>query len=179
MMMTHRFSASPSEENCFKEIPRHKRGQDKLKGIIMKIKSIIILSFFVGAFFLSVGYEYSRAGQKTDTPGMKIGIISVRKVLRNCKRSARYKVEVLADQGKKSTELEKLSKDMQMQEAGLNALKPGSSDYLAQLESLLKKRYELEAQQDFNKQQNTLKHHRWTEDIYKEILQITRALAKE
>jgi Skp family chaperone for outer membrane proteins len=145
----------------------------------MKIRSIIILSCFMCAFFLSAGYEYSRAEQKADAPGLKTGVVSVRKILRNCRRSAAYKVEILANQGKKNAELEKLSKEIQMQEAGLNVLKPGSSDYLAQLEDILKKRYDLEAQQDFNKQQSALRHHRWTEDIYREILQITQSLAKE
>ena len=143
----------------------------------MKIKSVIILSCFICVFFLSIGYECSRAEQKAETPGLKIGVISIRKILRNCKRSARYKIEVLTSQGEKNAELEKLSKEVQMQEAGLNALKPGSSDYLAQLEELMEKRYKLEAQQDFSKQQNALKHHRWTEDMYREILQITQNLA--
>ncbi len=132
---------------------------------------------FIGVIFLSVGYEHSRAGQKVDTTGPKIGVISVRKVLRNCKRSAKYKVEVLADQGRKNAELEKLSKEIEAQEAGLKVLKPGSADYIAQLKELIDKRYNLEAQQDFNKQQNALKYHRWTEDLYKGILQVTKDLA--
>ena len=77
----------------------------------MKIRTIIILGCFIGVIFLSVGYEHGRAGQKVDTTGPKIGVISVRKVLRNCRRSAKYKVEVLADQGKKNAEFEKLSKE--------------------------------------------------------------------
>jgi Skp family chaperone for outer membrane proteins len=151
----------------------------KLKGVIMKIRTIIILACFIGVIFLSVGYEHGRAGQNVDTAGLKIGVISVRKVLRNCKRSAKYKVEVLADQGKKNAEFEKLSKEIEAQEAGLKVLKPGSADYIAQLKELVDKRYNLEAQQDFNKQQSALKYHRWTEDLYKEILRVTKDLAEK
>lgn len=146
---------------------------------VMKIRSAIILSCLTGVIFLSIGYEYSRAEQKADTPGLKIGVVSVRKVLRGCKKSARYKIEVLADQGRTNAELEELSKQIEAQEAGLKALKPGSIDYLAQLKELVDKRYDLEAQREFNKQQSALKHHRWTEELYKEILQITKELAEQ
>jgi Skp family chaperone for outer membrane proteins len=135
------------------------------------------LGSFISVIFLSVGYERGRAEQKVDTIGLKIGVVSVRRVLRNFKRSAKYKVEILADQGRKNAEMEKLAKEIEAQEAGLKVLKPGSADYIAQLKELIDKRYRLEAQQDFNKQQNALKYQRWTEDIYKEILQITKDLA--
>lgn len=140
---------------------------------------IVILGCFIGVIFLSAGYEYGRAEQVSDTSGLKIGVVSIRKVLRNCKRSARYKVEVLADQGKKNAELEKLAKEIETQEAGLKALKPGSTDYLAQFKELVDRRYSLEAQQEFNKQQSALKYYRWTEDLYEDILQITKDLAKQ
>jgi len=120
-----------------------------------------------------------RAELKADTLGLKIGVVSIRKVLRNCKRSARYKVDILADQGRANAKLQELSKQIETQEAGLKALRPGSSDYLAQLKELLEKRYQLEAQQEFNQQQNALKHHKWTEELYKEILQITKELAEQ
>ncbi len=145
----------------------------------MKIRSIIILGCFIGLVFLSVGYEYSRAELKADTDHLKIGIISIRKILRTCKRSAQYKVEVLTEQGRKNTELEKLSKEIEMQEAGLKVLKPGSSDFLTQLGEMIEKRYQLEAKQEINKQQSTLRHQQWTEDVYKEVLRITQELAKE
>ncbi len=150
-----------------------------MKGIIMKVRMIVILGCFIGVIFLSAGYEYGRAEQVSDISGLKIGVVSIRKVLRNCKRSARYKVEILADQGKKNAELGKLAKEIEIQEAGLKVLKPGSTDYLAQLKELVDKRYSLEAQQEFNKQQSALKYYRWTEDLYKEILQATKDLAKQ
>ncbi len=150
-----------------------------MKGIIMKIRMIVILGCFIGVIFLSAGYEYGRAEQVSDISGLKIGVVSIRKVLRNCKRSARYKVEVLADQGRTNAELGKLAKEIEIQEAGLKVLKPGSTDYLAQLKELVDKRYGLEAQQEFNKQQSALKYYRWTEDLYKEILHATKDLAKQ
>jgi len=128
---------------------------------------------------LTIGHECSRAELKADTLGLKIGVVSIRKVLRDCKRSARYKVGILADQGRANAKLQELSRQIETQEAGIKALRPGSSDYLAQLKELLEKRYQLEAQQEFNQQQNALKHHKWTEELYKEILQITKELAEQ
>jgi Skp family chaperone for outer membrane proteins len=153
-----------------------KKSKEKMKERnVMKIRLAIILSCLTGVIFLSIGYEYSRAEQKADTPGLKIGVVSVRKIL----RSAEYKDEVLADQGRTNAELEELFKQIEAQEAGLKALKPGSSDYLAQFKELVDKRYGLEAQREFNKQQSALKYHQWTEELYKEILQITRELAEQ
>jgi len=145
----------------------------------MKIRSAIILICLIGVISLCIGYEHSRAGPKADTSPLSIGVVRVRTVLRSCKRSAKYKVEVLAEQGRKNAELEKLSKQVEAQEAGLKTLKPGSTDYLTQLKILLEERYQLESQREFYKQQNALKQQQWTEDLYKEILQTTHELAKQ
>ncbi len=144
----------------------------------MKIKTMF-LSCLAGMIILAMGYEYSQAQQKADTPSPKIGIVSIAKIFRNCKRSAAHRTEIIAEQNKIRAELEKLSKQLKAQENMLTALKQDSSDYLAQRGEFINKRAGLEAQQTINKEQTILKEYRWSKKLYQDILRITCELAKQ
>ncbi len=144
----------------------------------MKARTMV-LGCLAGLVILAMGYEYSQAQSKVDAPSLKIGIVSILKVFRDCKRSAAYRNELIAEQNRIRAELQALSKEIEAQEAGLKALKQDSSDYLAQRKELIDKRASLQAQQDFNKEQVVLKEYRWSKALYNDILQITTELAEE
>ena len=65
----------------------------------MKNKTMF-LSCLVGMIILVMGYEYSQAQQKADTPSPKIGIVSSLKIFRNCKRSAANNIKINTEQSK-------------------------------------------------------------------------------
>lgn len=109
----------------------------------------------------------------------KIGVVSIRKIFRDCKKSAKYRQETTTERQKTEAELVKLDKEIQAQKAGLRTLKVGSENYMAQVKDILQKQARLQAQQEFNKQQMSLKEQRTTEDIYEDILRITGEIAKE
>jgi len=144
----------------------------------MKIKTMV-LCCLAGVVILAMGYEYSQAQSKGDTPSSKIGTVSILKIFRNCKRSAAHRTEILTEQNRLRTKLQELSKDIEAQEAGLRAFKQDSSDYLAQRKELIDKRASLQAQQDFNKEQVVLKEYKWSKELYNDILQITSELAEQ
>lgn len=144
----------------------------------MKIK-VMILSCLVGVLVLPVGYEYGQAESKAEKPSLKIGVVSIQKIFRDCDRSAKYRQETTAEQNKVIAELEKLSRDIEAGKAGLKTLKVGSSDHLALAKEILEKEAKLQAQREFHKQQMALKQHRMIEDIYRDILRGTREVAKE
>ncbi len=144
----------------------------------MKARTMV-LGCLAGVVILAMGYEYSQAQSKGDTPSSKIGTVSILKVFRDCKRSAAYRTESLTWQDRIIAELKKLSEDIEAQEAALKALKQDSSDYLAQRKELIDKRASLQAQQDFNKEQRILKEYRWSKELYNDILQITSELAEQ
>jgi len=151
---------------------------EKRKGYSMKIKSIVPAGLILLIVF-GLGHQYSRAAPKGQTGGIKIGVVSVRRIFENCKRNAKYRQQAATEQNKVIAELEKLSKEIEAQQAGLRVLKPGSSDHLAQMKELLAKQARLEAEQEFYKQQMALKDQRWTEQLYADILKATDVVAVE
>ena len=144
----------------------------------MKIKTMA-LSFLMGLAVLFAGYEFSLAQPGAAERPLKVGVVNVRRIFRDCKRNINYRAEAIAEQSRVREEFGKLANEIDAAEAGLKTLKAGSSDYLAQAKALLEKRGHLNALQDFNKQQRGLKDKQWTERLYEEILQITAELAKE
>lgn len=145
----------------------------------MKIRTAIILSCLTGVVFVSAGHEYSQAGLEPDQTSLKIGVVSVRKAFRQCQSNISYRQEVVAEYNRAMAELERLTEELQMDEAGLKALKLGSPDYLKRYKQILEKRANLEAQREYHKQKRALKEQQRTEQLYKEILQITRDLAEQ
>lgn len=144
----------------------------------MKIKTMG-LACLTGVVVVFLGHEFSSAQPKSDGLSLKVATLSVRKVFLTCKANARYRSDELAEQSKISAAMDMLRKEIQAQEAGLKALRPGSADHLEQYRELVNKQYSLDAQQKFNGQQRILKDRRWTEELYKAILRITTSLAEE
>jgi len=133
----------------------------------------------MGAVIVFLGYEYTCAQPNIAAPLSKIGVVSIRKVFLECKANAKFRADFLTEQSKINAEMEALSNETKALEAGLRALIPGSPDHLTQYKELLEKQNNLETQQQFNNQQRGLKERYWTELLYKEILQITKELARE
>ena len=143
----------------------------------MKFKTITLI--FLGVVVLLMGYEYTQAESKADKLSLNIGVVSVRKIFGECKKNARYREEATAEQDKIVAEMEKLSKEIEADKAGLRTLKAGSSDHLALMKEVFEKQARLEAQREFYKQQMALKDQRWTEELYTNILQETGEVAKQ
>jgi len=109
----------------------------------------------------------------------KIGVVSIRKIFLDCKKSAKYRQEATRLRQQADAELVKIDNDIKAQSAGLKTLQRGSESYMAQVKEMLEKQASLQAQQEFNKQQRTLKEQRITEEIYGDILRITGEVAKQ
>lgn len=142
----------------------------------MKIKTAF-LGCLMGVVVLLLVHEYSMAQVKTNDTVLPIGIVDVRRALRECKATVKYGERTNAENNKMDAEEEQLSKEIQALAAGLRALKPGTSDHLAQYKEYLQKQANLKTLQEFNPQQKALKHQQWTQEVYKEILRITKVLA--
>jgi Skp family chaperone for outer membrane proteins len=111
--------------------------------------------------------------------GPKIGVVSVQKVFQKCKRSVKYREEVIAERERANAELTKLSAEIDAERAGLKTLKVGSSDYMTLMKEVLAKQANLQVQQTFYEQQMTLKEQQMVEGLYKDILRETGEVAKQ
>lgn len=158
----------------------------------MKIKLIVLVCLAVIVALLMS--QYSWAGLKgspdakkglfgspksASQPVVKVGVVSILKVFRDCKKNEKYRQSAVAEQVKTEAELGKLSKEIEAEETGLKALKAGSDDYLARAKQILMERASLQAQQEFYKQRGMLKEQQWAEEVYKDILKIIAEVAKE
>jgi len=144
----------------------------------MKTRTVV-LGGLIGAVVLFMGYGYSSAqsGSAPLTPTM--GILSIRVIFRDCKVNIRYRDKAIAEQNIENAEMEMLQKETESMEAGLKALIPGSSDHMKQYHELLQKQASFEAVKQFKSQSRVLKDRKWTGELYKEVLRITKELAKQ
>jgi len=146
--------------------------------MFMKIKTAI-LGCLIGAVILLLAHEYSMAQVNTNDTNLPIGVVDVRRALRECKATEKYRERTNAENSKIDAEEEQLSREVQALAASLRALKQGTSDHLEQYKEYLQKKAKLESLQEFNPQRKALKHQQWTQTLYQEILRITKELAAE
>jgi Skp family chaperone for outer membrane proteins len=149
------------------------------RGTVMRFRTAIALSCLVSMISLSVGAAMRQAEAKADQASVKIALVNVRRVFRECRRNAVYRRQAMTEYNQTMSELEQLAKELEADEQGLKALKPGSPDHLKQYQQTLEKKAKLDAHREYSKQQRALKDQRWTEQIYQEILLITKELAEQ
>ena len=144
----------------------------------MKIKTAVLVCLISVVALLSV-HEYSMAQVKPNDTTLPIGIVDVRRALRECKATEKYRERTNAENSKMDAEEQQVTREIQALAAGLRALKPDTSDYLSQFKEYLQKQANLKAMQEFNPRQKALKHQQWTQKLYQEILRLTKVLAAE
>lgn len=144
----------------------------------MKIKTTVLVCL-TGVMVLLFVHQYSTAQVTTNDQILPIGVVDVRRALRDCKATAKYRERTNTENAKMDEEEDQLSRKVQALATGLRALKPGTSDHLEQYKEYLQKQAELKSLQEFNPQQKMLKHQQWTQPLYQEILNITKTLAAE
>jgi Skp family chaperone for outer membrane proteins len=143
----------------------------------MKVKTTVLVCLVV-SIVLPMTVEYSRADSKAPKP-VEIGVVSILRIFQNCRQGEKYREAAVEERTKTEAELEKLSKEIEAEEAGLRTLKAGSDDYLTRVKQILTRKASLQAQQEFYKQQAALKEQQWAEKVYKDILRATAEVAKK
>jgi Skp family chaperone for outer membrane proteins len=144
----------------------------------MKTKTMVLGCIIICVLLLS-GYEYSSA--QPGEPASKIGVMSVERVLRDCKATAKYREQMKAEGDKINAELEILSNEIKALKAGLQlgTLKVGSSDYFKQHWELAQKQAELDARKEYVPNQQMLQQQLWTQEIYQKILKVAKEVGAE
>ncbi len=144
----------------------------------MKTK-VMVPGCLIFCVLLLSGYEYTSA--QPGEPASKIGVMSVERVLRDCKATAKYREQMKAEGDKVAAEMDALSKEIQALKAGLQlgTLKIGSSDYFKQHWELAQKQAELDARKEYIPNQQMLQQQLWTQEIYQKILQAAKDMGAE
>jgi len=145
----------------------------------MKIEKTVSLCVLIVVLLAGASFEQSWAKSDEQAKLPKIGIVSVRKIFQQCRRTIKHRQESLAEQDKLQAELDKLSKEVDLDKAGLKTLKPGSDDYSALMKELFDKQAKLQARQEYFKQQMQLKEQAAIEKLFKDLLTATAQVAKE
>lgn len=145
----------------------------------MKLKTMIVVIMVItlSAFIFSTAAE--KVTPPTSQKCQKIGIVSVRKIFQDCKRNMKYKREMSAERDKMEAELEKLSKEIDLDKAEIKTLKQNSSDYSNRMREILEKQAKLQAQQEFYKRQMDIREQNVIEQLFKDVMQATNDVAKE
>jgi len=124
-------------------------------------------------------FEYGHAAPAAATGGLNIGVVSVRSVISGSQQQVRYSNAVMGAQAQLQAQLESRVKAIEAAEANLKTLRPGTEDYLKQLQSVLQQRGELDSEQEYLKQKRSLENKEWMEKLYQATLKIVTDLAKE
>ena len=143
----------------------------------MKVK-YFIAALIIG-ILMPLAYQATQAQQGLNVNISQIGVVSVQQIFQQCQTNAKYRQQATAEQEQAMAELDKLSKEIEAQRAGLNTLKTGSSDYLERMQEIYNKQAELEAKQKFIQQSFALKDQQWTTKIYNDILRIVKGVAQQ
>jgi len=143
----------------------------------MKSKTAAVI-VGIAAIVFAVSYDYSRAAQEA-APQSRMGVVSVKKIFNECKRSAAYRDKVTEERRQMEAELDKLNKEIEADKAGLKTLKPDSDDYLTTMKDVLTKTSSYEAQQKFYQQQLSVGEQRWIETLYQDVVKATAEVARQ
>ncbi|MCK4753103.1 MAG: OmpH family outer membrane protein [Planctomycetes bacterium] len=143
----------------------------------MKAK-LVVLGCLISIVVLFMGYEAGEAKSKS-SGGLQIGVVNIRKIFQESKTHLRYREETKAEQERLIAELSKLGAEIEVERAGLSALKPNSSDYMEQMKTMFEKQANLRAKEEFYKQHLELKDQQWTEQLYQSVLKEVGVVAKK
>lgn len=144
----------------------------------MKSKTAVA-SAVVCVIALWATWEYSHAAGTSQTPGMNVGVVSIRSVISGSQHQVKYRSAIMAQQAQLQAQLQSLDKSIDAAEAELNTLRPGTEDYFQQYQVVLDKRSELQNQQEYLTQKRTLEDKEWMEKLYQTTLQVISDLAEE
>lgn len=139
----------------------------------MKVKTVV-LGCLIVAVVLFVVHEFSLAQPMLDSPASKIGLISVSRVMRDCRATVAFGVKAKAEDDELIKNQDALKVEIQTLTKAAQAFVRGTSDYMAQYRLLVQKQAELKALEEYLREKRVTSQRAWAEKLYQEILRITK-----
>jgi Skp family chaperone for outer membrane proteins len=109
----------------------------------------------------------------------KVGVVSVRRVFENNKKSMEWQAKQDQQRDKIVAELKAISRDLEALRGDIATRQEGSSDYYQLMRELMEKEASLKAKKDFYEQEMMTKEKVWTEELYQDIIAKTKMVAQE
>ncbi len=138
---------------------------------------LIIAALAVSGLFIVMNNTHSFAALGSAGPS-KIGVVSVSKVFRECKRTQEFRQQLSTKRQQLNSQLEALSKEVEAIQAGLNTLKSGSSDYMDRYEEMINKQAKMQAMEEVYKQQLVISEKTLIAQLYKDVLEQAKTVAR-
>jgi len=148
----------------------------------MKAKTAVALCGVVGLAILAVGQSNRgalRAQQAVTDPLARIGVVSVKKILRESQRYAAHEKETMVEQDRLNGDLSKMNQEVETEQAKLKTFKTGSQEFLDLYKPMVEKQARLQALQEFYRQSSAVKEKQWNEQLFKEILEATAKISEQ
>ena len=140
---------------------------------------LVVVSAVICSVVLLGSHRRGAAESQPTARGLKIGVLSVRQVFRKSDRSAAYRKQVELERQKTQASIDRLQKEIELEQARLKTLRSDSNDYMVKLKTILEKRAQLETEKDFFGKKMSLLEQQVTERLYRDILQQTKEVAEE
>ena len=143
-------------------------------------KRTILICAVTAIAIMAMNYDGNVAVSKsTDEDSVSIGVVSVKLIFDESKRNESFKAQLAAEQDKIMAEMRKSRADIEADSAGLKTLKQGSSEYMAQMKTMMEKQAKITAEQEFVKQKMALQEREWIETTYNDILRFSKEVAQQ
>jgi len=148
----------------------------------MKATTAVVLCGVVGGAVLLAatgGRGVLSAQQSLPDPLNRVGVVSVRRVMRQSQRYETYGKEMAAEQDKINSEMAKMNQDVEAEQARLKAFKAGTQEFLDQFKLVLDRQAKFQALQEYERQAASAKERQWNEQLFKEVLEATAKIAEQ
>jgi Skp family chaperone for outer membrane proteins len=143
-------------------------------------KKTFLACCITAVVIMALAFDGNIAQSKSEPTGsVKIGVVSVKRIYDESKKNTRFRDNMTAEQEQVLAQLEKARAEIEAERAGLKTLKPGSTEHMGQVKVLMEKQAKLSAEQEFQKQQLTVKERQWIEQMHNDIVRITGEVARK
>ena len=105
--------------------------------------------------------------------------MAILQIVQERARGDKQVADIMAERNKGLAELAETSKEIEVGESDLKALKPGSDEYTKRLEQLVDKKARAEGRKEFLSRQTILKQQLWTQQVYLQVVQASRKVAAD
>jgi Skp family chaperone for outer membrane proteins len=147
----------------------------------MKIRLVLLGSLACVVVFSSgILFGGAKTPDRTFQGEPAIAVVRVVEILQDYARNDKKQLqELLAQQSNARAEMEQRAKEIETEETELKTSKPGSDDYLKQLDRVLEMKGRYGSRKEFLERQMALEQQVWTQKAYAEVVRIVREVAAE